>query len=58
MEDIMRFQFAAPVILRDALRRRFIGVVGIASNIMRAIVEVVQGNPASSAMCTNATMCR
>ena len=29
----------------DALRRRFIGVVGIASNIMRAIVEVVQGNP-------------
>ena len=45
MDDILLFQYAAPVFIRDALRRRFLGVVGVAHHVMRAVVEVVAGPP-------------
>jgi hypothetical protein len=48
MDDLLQlsYKYAAPVFIRDALRRRFLGVVGVAHHVMQAMVEVVHGPPA------------
>ena len=47
MEDLpqLAYLFAAPLSVRDAVRRRFLGVVGIGRHDMLAKVQVDQGPP-------------
>ena len=47
MEDLpqLAYLFAAPLSVRDAVRRRFLGVVGMGRHDMLATVQVDQGPP-------------
>ena len=47
MEDLsqLAYLFAAPLSVRDAVRRRFLGVVGVGRQDMLATVQVDQGPP-------------